>query len=630
MASEQQNFHRIACHEKEHEMMINAKLNKPRSARKFTNILATSVAAVVSVFVIIFAVFAYYNTYTAYQQSLAVQQQLVAQDAGKTVSTFLQGKFSALETALEYANPVLADSVTRKNILESLLGLDPAFQQFALLDRQGRQLGQATRVSQALTPQFILELNSDLLVKTVDGQRYFSPVYIDDATSEPLVVIAIPVTNIIGDYQGTLAAEVNLKFMWDLVDQLKIGETGYAYIVDNQGNLIAFQDTSRVLAGENVQQIGVVSEFVNNPSVSSDVTPGIVSYQGLTRTTVLGTYIPLGSPQWAVVTELPTAEAFQPLVQLSLIYVIAVLAFTILGALIGFLLARQLAAPIVALSAVAGEVAKGNLQVEAKVSGAAEVAQVATTFNTMTARLREMIGSLEQRVAARTKDLEIVAEVGTTTATILESKRLLQEVVDLTKKRFNLYHSHIYLLDEKGENLVLAAGAGEPGRAMVAEGHSIPLGREQSLVARAARERQGVTVNDVTQAPDFLPNPLLPDTRSELAVPMIAGGNVLGVFDIQSEQVGRFTESDVNIQTTLAAQLATSIQNVRSFERSRKDAELQSLVNLIGSRIQRTTSIEETLQTAIRELGTAIGASRVKAKIQPDSEAVSTEPAASE
>jgi putative methionine-R-sulfoxide reductase with GAF domain len=233
---------------------------------------------------------------------------------------------------------------------------------------------------------------------------------------------------------------------------------------------------------------------------------------------------------------------------------------------------------------------------------------------------------LEQRVAARTRDLEIVAEVGTVTATILESKRLLQEVVDLTKERFNLYHSHIYLLDEEARLLVLTAGAGEAGRVMVTEGRSIPLDREQSLVARAARERKGVTVNDVTQNPDFLPNPLLPDTRSELAVPMIVGGNVIGVFDIQSEQIGRFTDSDVNIQTTLAAQLATSIQNVRSFEQSKRQAELQSLVNVIGSRIQRTTSIEETLQTAIRELGTAIGASRVQAKIQPASKAGSTEP----
>lgn len=223
---------------------------------------------------------------------------------------------------------------------------------------------------------------------------------------------------------------------------------------------------------------------------------------------------------------------------------------------------------------------------------------------------------LEQRVVDRTKDLAAVAEVGTATATFLETTRLLQEVVDLTKARFNLYHAHIYLLDEAGENLGLASGAGEAGRQMVAKKHSIPLNREQSLVARAARERKGVTVNDVTQAPDFLPNPLLPDTRSELAVPMIAGGNVIGVFDIQSEVVGRFTESDVSIQTTLAAQVAISIQNARSFEQFKAQVELESLVNTIGQKIQRATTVEDTLQTAVREIGIALGAPRVLARIQ--------------
>jgi GAF domain-containing protein len=245
-----------------------------------------------------------------------------------------------------------------------------------------------------------------------------------------------------------------------------------------------------------------------------------------------------------------------------------------------------------------------------------EIGALSTAFRIMTTQLRSTLEGLEQRVAARTRDLATVAEVGTATATILEIDNLLLEVVNLTRERFNLYHSHIYLLDEKGENLVLTAGAGEPGRIMAAEKRSIPLHREQSLVARAAREQKGVIVNDVTQAPDFLPNPLLPDTRSELAVPMIVGGNLIGVFDVQSDQIGRFTDADINIQTTLAAQVATSIQNVRSFEQSKAQADMESLVNTIGQKIQRATTLEDTLQTAIRELGSALGASRVSANIQ--------------
>jgi PAS domain S-box-containing protein len=194
--------------------------------------------------------------------------------------------------------------------------------------------------------------------------------------------------------------------------------------------------------------------------------------------------------------------------------------------------------------------------------------------------LQELSVSLEQRVADRTKVLTTVAEISSAASTILETDKLLQQVVDLTKERFDFYHAHIYLLNDASDTLVLAAGAGEPGRQMVAEKRSIPLDRVQSLVARAARERKGVTVNDVTQTPDFLPNPLLPDTHSELAVPMIVGENVIGVFDVQSEVIGRFTDADIAVQTTLASQVASAVQNSHLYKQAETIAqEAQSLVD---------------------------------------------------
>ncbi len=309
-----------------------------------------------------------------------------------------------------------------------------------------------------------------------------------------------------------------------------------------------------------------------------------------------------------------TVIAQQQRQQVTLLIVVLLVTLLILGAAVYFLVTRILE-PINSLTKSSRAIADGDLNQVVLVKSQDELGMLAQTFNQMAAELKNLFTTLEQRVAARTRDLATVAEVGTATATILEIDNLLLEVVNLTKERFNLYHSHIYLLDGKGENLVLTAGAGEPGRIMATEKRSIPLGREQSLVARAAREQKGVIVNDVTQAPDFLPNPLLPDTRSELAVPMIVGGKVIGVFDVQSDQVGRFTDADINIQTTLAAQVSTSIQNVRSFEQSKAQADLESLVNAIGQKIQRATTVEDTLQTAIREIGTALGASRVTASI---------------
>ncbi len=193
--------------------------------------------------------------------------------------------------------------------------------------------------------------------------------------------------------------------------------------------------------------------------------------------------------------------------------------------------------------------------------GAAEI--VAAVTHQLSGHIENL--RLTEQNETRAHELETVAEVSATTATLLDPDRLLQTVVDVTKERFNLYHAHVYLADDSWKTLLLAAGAGEVGRKMVAEEHTIALDAEKSLVARAARERQAVIVNDVRDDLTFLPNPLLPDVRSEMAVPMIVGDKVLGVFDVQSDRQDGFTNEDANIYTTLASQVAVALQNARLY-----------------------------------------------------------------
>jgi signal transduction histidine kinase len=161
-------------------------------------------------------------------------------------------------------------------------------------------------------------------------------------------------------------------------------------------------------------------------------------------------------------------------------------------------------------------------------------------------------------------ELQTVARVSSASSSILEPIQLLQSVVDLAKNSFNLYHAHVYLLDESGEKLNLTVGAGETGRKMVAEGWSIQIDKE-SIVARAARLRQGQIVNDIRQVDEFLPNPILPDTLSEMAVPMIVGSRLLGVFDAQSDRLNFFTEDDLRTYSTLASQTSIALQNAQLF-----------------------------------------------------------------
>ncbi|MFZ1400825.1 MAG: GAF domain-containing protein, partial [Candidatus Promineifilaceae bacterium] len=195
------------------------------------------------------------------------------------------------------------------------------------------------------------------------------------------------------------------------------------------------------------------------------------------------------------------------------------------------------------------------------------------TFNGETAVMSTIIDITEQRQAQanlirRAVEMETVAEVGTATATILDPTQLLNEVVNLIKSQFDLYHAHIHMLNDSNDTLVLTAGAGDIGRQMVEEGRRIPLKADGSLVASVARKIQGSIRNYEGAGEGFMPHPLLEKTRSEMAVPMAIGGNLLGVLDVRSEKLAYFTEADIQTYTILATQIAVALQNARSYARS--------------------------------------------------------------
>ena len=167
----------------------------------------------------------------------------------------------------------------------------------------------------------------------------------------------------------------------------------------------------------------------------------------------------------------------------------------------------------------------------------------------------------QERLAS---ELETVAQVSTAASTILEVEELLQSVVDLSKTSFGLYHAHIYLASETGKKMLLKAGAGNIGRLMSLEGREIGI-EEESIVARAARTRKGALENDVRHTVDFLPHPLLPETRAEMAVPMLVGGKLIGILDLQSDKKDFFSDDDLNVQTTLAAQIAVAVENANQY-----------------------------------------------------------------
>jgi GAF domain-containing protein len=172
---------------------------------------------------------------------------------------------------------------------------------------------------------------------------------------------------------------------------------------------------------------------------------------------------------------------------------------------------------------------------------------------------------LTQQLQWRSAQLMTSSEISHRLATILDLEELLAEVVNQIKENFGYYHAHIYLLDDKGEKLVVVEGTGRAGAEMKARGHHIDLGAPTSLVARAARSGEIVRIDNVREAEDWLPDLLLPDTCSEIVVPIILEGQVVGVLDVQEDEVAGLDEGDANLLRSLANQVAVAIRNARLF-----------------------------------------------------------------
>lgn len=349
-----------------------------------------------STFLVVTSCISMLNNYRNSQRIVADQQQLIAKEAANVVNDFLQEKYTFLNVASGIGALDLDVYTRQKTVLEKLMGYEASFRQLAIFNANGREVAKITRASGLELSQLTAEIKREMLAKVKSGKNFIGSVYIDDFTFEPMVLMAVPIKNVFGDVRGTLLAEVNLKFMWDLVSSVKIGRNGTAYVVDRTGVLLAFQDIGRVLKGENLSNLSKVAEFQSDPDFSKGVTTNTV--KGITGTKVVSTYLPLIEPDWAVIIELPFIEAYGSFIAALVFTIIINLTCVTLSVFIGSELARRITKPIIDLRDATTQISKGNFDISIKSRARNEVGDLAENFDWMVKQINPLIAKTKKAV----------------------------------------------------------------------------------------------------------------------------------------------------------------------------------------------------------------------------------------
>ncbi|HEY3068661.1 MAG TPA: ATP-binding protein [Methylomirabilota bacterium] len=405
-----------------------------RRRRLFRKYVVVFVSLVAGTLLISGAIEIYFS-YQENKDALVALQREKASSAAVRIERFVKEIESQIgwTTQPQLSTPDAALEQRRIDFLR-LLRQVPAITELSHLDGSGREQLRVSRLAMDTVGSNADWSNDPKFLEAKSRKTYYGPVYFRKE-SEPYMSISMAQSG-----GGVTVAEVNLKFIWDVVSQIKIGKAGRAFVVDGGGILIADPDISLVLQKTSLASLEQVTAatFAAAGSPRRDVTIG----RDLQGRRVLTAHASIAPLRWSVFAEQPLEEAFAPLrasIERTVVLVLIGVALSVIGSM---LLARRMVQPIRALQEGAAKIGAGDLGQRLEVQTSDELEDLAQQFNRMTEQLQESYATLEQKVEQRTRDLTEALERNQALLREVEEKTRELEVASRHKSEFLANMSH--------------------------------------------------------------------------------------------------------------------------------------------------------------------------------------------